>query len=290
MNKPSIENYIVQSEYQQQTIVHILKQLIEYRSMVVDNKININLLNTLIESYSEQEKKLYELNLLKNKFLGMAAHDLRNPLAVMIGFSDLLLIEKEHFNEEHLEFISIIKDSSKKMLDLVNDLLDISAIESGKITLNCEQTSIESLLQDKVRLDQFIANHKKITIIEHYETNLPKINIDNDKIGQVVDNLLSNAIKFSHPGQKIHINCFKKSDYIVFSIQDEGVGIPEKEHSKLFQAFEKVSSKPTGGEKSTGLGLAIVKRIIDAHNGCIDVESSPDKGTKFIISIPLNEE
>lgn len=241
----------------------------------------------LIADLEEKNQKLRELNDLKNKFLGMAAHDLRNPITAISGYSGLLLTDKKSFSEEkHDEFIGIINKTSQQMSSLVNDMLDISVIESGKLELHLQRGQLGKLIEERIGLIGFTAGKKNIQIHKTIAP-IPEILFDANRIGQVLDNLISNALKFSPPGSTVHVSLERKGDKACVSVKDEGAGIPLDEQSKLFQGFQKTSVRPTSGEKSTGLGLAIAKKMVEAHHGTIGVSSKVGSGSIFSFELPI---
>ena len=233
-------------------------------------------------------KELSELNLLKNKFLGIAAHDLRNPLSSISGLTEALLTAVfGPLTEDQKEYLTVINTTSNEMLFLVNDLLDIAVIESGKLELDVQPHSLTKLLRDRIRLSSVIAEKKGI-VIGHEADAMPDVSFDLKRIAQVIDNLIGNAIKFSPAGSKIKVKSFIHGKIAGVSICDTGPGIPDQERSKLFNEFQRLSVQPTDNEKSTGLGLAIVKKIIDAHKGTIEVQSQVGLGSTFIFKLPLD--
>lgn len=265
----------------------ILNQLMEYRAREKDHEINRKLMKELILKYSTAERKLVELNELKNKFLGIAAHDLRNPITAIMSFSEIIMDEEVGpITEEQKEFLGIIFNSSKFMLGLLNDLLDVSLIESGKLDLNVEKGSLKLLIEERIRINNVIAEKKEIKISFSLE-DIPKTFFDSNRLSQVMDNLISNAVKFSNPQTGIYISLTSEEKFAKITVRDEGPGISDEDQEKLFGEFQKLSARPTAGEKSTGLGLAIVKKIIEAHNGQISVKSKLGKGTRFIFTVPL---
>jgi signal transduction histidine kinase len=238
-----------------------------------------------LENAAEAEEQLKTLNKLKDKHLAIAAHDLRNPIAAIHGLSDLLF-DPELDEESRRTFIESINTVSKQMLILVNDLLDISVIESGKLDLNKIPGNLSEILQERAELMAINAKNKNITLTTALD-EVPELPIDVDRMRQVVDNLLSNAVKFSSSGTSISLTCGKKDSSLVFSIVDQGPGIAKKDLGKLFGVFQKLDNQPTAGEKSTGLGLSIAKRIVDAHGGAISVESEVGKGSTFTVTFPV---
>lgn len=236
-------------------------------------------------------QQLVELNELKNKFLGIAAHDLRNPITVIQGYSSLLLHGGiGEIPDEQRELIERIHKASQRMLNLVNDLLDISAIESGQLELNLQEIELEKFLKESYESNALLAKDKSIELKLECEPDLPKVVIDPNRIEQVINNLITNAIKYSHPQTRVTLRARALKDEVEISVEDQGLGIPESELSIIFTDFGRASVKPTAGEKSIGLGLAICKRIVEAHNGRIWVESKPGVGSKFTFTIPFRND
>ncbi len=229
-----------------------------------------------------------ELNQVKNKFLGIAAHDLRNPLTSIKGMSQLMM-QLQLPEEKKSKFIATINRVSNQMLQLVNDLLDVSVIESGRFDLRLEMLNLSKLAEERAELVADSASNKDIELVMDL-SDIPDTLFDADRIGQVVDNLLTNAIKFSESSTTIRLMTNEREGMVSVAVKDQGPGIPEEEIGSIFGSFKKTSVQPTGGEKSTGLGLSIVKKIIDAHKGKINVESVLGKGTTFTVSIPVQSD
>ncbi|MBF0368641.1 MAG: hybrid sensor histidine kinase/response regulator [Magnetococcales bacterium] len=244
----------------------------------------------LVKLSDRQQEELRELNEVKNKFLGMAAHDLRNPCTTIRSLSEFLLDEATLSPDQKQEFTQTIHRTSGEMLRLLNDLLDVSVIESGKLSLRLSEGKLGDLIDSRVLLMRVIADRKQITIKVEDLSTLPAFQFDPDRMSQVVDNFISNAIKFSEAGTTITVTRGMMSGRPGFSVRDQGPGIPEDEQEKLFGSFQKLSVAPTAGEKSTGLGLAIVKKIVDAHQGVIAVESTVGQGSTFTVSFGPAEE
>lgn len=258
----------------------------------VRTQVNLRSMTELKESLfsklQENVNRLTELDETKNKFLGMAAHDLRNPLVSIRGLSELMLDENNDFSEEEVkEFISTMHDASQHMLSLVNDLLDTSVIESGKLELNLESCSISKLLLKRIRGNERLAEKKQMKFLSSIN-DTDEMMLDPNRITQVIDNLLTNAIKFSSPGTDIHVSLENVDDSVKINIRDEGPGISPEEQNKLFTGFQKLSARPTGGESSTGLGLAIVKKMVEAHQGTLQVDSQLGVGSTFSFTISKN--
>ena len=241
-----------------------------------------------IEMAVEAEKRLTELNELKDKYLGIAAHDLRNPLSSIRGMSEML-IEMDVDEDTQKSFVESINRVSNQMLTLINDLLDVSVIESGGFELNFTEGNLSGLIDERVGIATVNAQRKKITL----STDLQKVSncmFDAERFRQVADNLITNAIKFSPAETNIHLTCQEIGNSIEIAVSDQGPGIPPEEIDKLFGAFQTLSTRPTGGEKSTGLGLSIAKQIVDSHGGNIEVQSKIGIGTTFVVRIPIEKQ
>lgn len=241
-------------------------------------------INIMTKELEEQNQELKSLIEQKNEFLGIAAHDLRNPAGLIRGFSELLAEKAEN---ESKDFTDIINKESSKMLNLIDDLLDISKIEAGKLDLKREDIEYNAFIEKNIKLNVFLAQKKRIQIINETDISDQALFIDPGKIDQVLNNLIGNAIKYSYPDSTIRIKVLKEKNQIKTEIIDYGQGIPEKEIDGIFYPFKKTSIRPTSGEPSHGLGLAIVKKIVEGHNGQVGVNSEFGKGSVFYFTLPI---
>lgn len=251
----------------------------------------VDLNNRMAEMTRELQKKnadLERLNELKNHFLGMAAHDLRSPLSVIVGYSEMMLQQKHLFTiPEFLELVSEIRNMSDFMLSMINDLLDISAIESGKLQLKTEPVDLNAWIEKSVQLNRVIADKRGNTISIVNHADRPICMADIPRLKQVLNNLLSNAIKFSPDNKEVLVTVDPDGDFIRVGVHDRGPGIPREEQDKLFNPFFKLSAKPASGESGTGLGLVICKKIVQQHKGKIWAESNDSGGASFYFTLPL---
>jgi two-component system, OmpR family, sensor kinase len=247
--------------------------------------------NDLANMQRELAKKnveLARLNEEKNRYLGIVAHDLRNPLGVILGYSQLLVEELSAvLTDEQQELLNVINSSVEFMQHLTNDLLDMAKIESGKLELHRQQTDLVALVQHNIVLNRIFASRKHIDLTFASDDDVPPLMLDRAKLDQVLNNLLSNAIKFSHPYTTVEVRVACVEGRVVISIKDQGQGIPADELDKLFKPFQRTSIASTAGESSTGLGLMIVHKIVTGHDGSIHVESEAGKGTIFYLSFAL---
>lgn len=248
-------------------------------------------LNNLTRRLHKTNARLKRLNEEKNRFLGMAAHDLRKPIGLVITYSEFLTDEAESvLSKEHIGFLNTINKSCLFMKRLVDDFLDVSAIEAGKFDLDPQPADIKAVIDRSIELNRLHANKKQIHITVHCRRNAPIIQIDAAKIEQVITNLVSNAIEHSTEGGNVVIDQDFDSDGVTVSVKDFGPGIPPEDIGRLFKPFEKTGVKKTAEEKSTGLGMLITRKIIDAHKGKIWIESQVGQGTIIYFQLPLHKE
>jgi two-component system, sensor histidine kinase and response regulator len=234
-----------------------------------------------------KNERLKELDQQKNHMLGMAAHDIRNPLGIILGYATFLQADAGPLlNAEHRAFLDAITQSSEFVLGLVEQLLDISTIESGRLVIDKAPIDLAKIASNYVKLISVLAARKNIHIAVDIPHEPVIIAADAKKIEQVLSNLTGNAIKFSSPGTAMLVRVKSLRDRVEFSVHDEGPGIPREELSRLFRPFSTTSVRATSGERSTGLGLAIARRIVEGHGGEITVESQVGRGSIFRVCLP----
>lgn len=227
---------------------------------------------------------LVQLNQEKNEFLGIAAHDLKNPLSAIKGYAEEIEEYCGEMSEQEItELAGLSKDASAKMFILITNLLDINQIESGKIRLDLKDTNILPTIKNSIKDYRKKAEEKNIKLHFSYEGDDFNIYIDNNIFSQILDNLISNAVKYSPFDKNIYINLTDHKHHIRCEIKDEGQGLSEADQKKLFGKFNRLSTNPTGGEHSNGLGLFIVKKLAEAINAEVWCESEINKGATFIV-------
>jgi two-component system, OmpR family, phosphate regulon sensor histidine kinase PhoR len=253
---------------------------------------------------------------MREDFTSMMVHELRSPLTGIRSIANLLREDKiKNERKKYSDFIDLIVTNSASMLDLVNDLLDVAKLESGKFQVMKKETNVSGLI--KMRMESFnaLANDNQLTLDVKEDPNLPTISIDEPKVGQVLNNLLSNSIKFTKAGGKITISAFTAKagqnlidkvsqmgmiwpgmktdikldkDSMVLAVTDTGMGIPEGELDKLFNKFTQLEQSAASEKKGTGLGLVISKGIVESHGGHIGVFSEAGQGTTFYFTLPMS--
>lgn len=227
---------------------------------------------------------------IKSRFMGIVAHDLRNPLSMIKSINGMMIEEKDQLSDEHAEFVDYIEQASEQMKYLINELLDAQKIEDGKVEVYMEEFHVSKIILGLILGHRDHAKEKEIELNftdnsegEHFKT-------DKSIFLQVADNLISNAIKYSPSSTEVNIFLEAKNNRLVLRVTDQGPGIKKEEQNQLFERYSKLSNRPTGGEKSTGLGLWIVKERITALGGTIQCESEEGKGSSFTAVFPLEEE
>jgi two-component system, sensor histidine kinase and response regulator len=249
-------------------------------------KANEAALLQLNEEIRNANQALEEANKLKDRFLGMAAHDLRNPIGNISVMASMIL-QNECDPKEQTDFLNCILRESEQMLLLLQDLLSASATRSGKLEL-------KRVLQDPVNIlraafDRFalMARKKGVKLSWEVPINLPSAELDTQRMAEVLSNLISNGLKFCSPGQSVFLGAAAANSGLEIYVRDTGPGIRQEEMPHMFEPFMRLSNRPTAGEPSTGLGLSIVKQIVELHGGRVSVESAVGQGTTLRLHLPL---
>jgi PAS domain S-box-containing protein len=241
------------------------------------------------EELKRSAEELRALNETKDRFLSIISHDLRTPFSSILGYTDLLLNDREMPEDKRVEYISFIQDSAKNMLALVNSLLDWTRLQTGRIKFEPKRINAKVLVNSSIRMLDGMAMRKNINLVANLEPEV-FVHADENLLLQVFNNLISNAIKFTKPGGSVEISARadSKNHAIEFCVADTGVGIKKEDMDKLFRVDSKFTLEGTAGEKGSGLGLSLVYDIVKKHNGDIWVESEYGKGTKFFFTIPVS--
>lgn len=253
-------------------------------------KDNIKQRTKALELIKEQNQKILEADRIKNEFLANVSHELRTPLNAIIGFSEALSLKIfGELTDKQLEYINDINSSGHHLLQMINDLLDLSKIESGKMELYKELFEVNSAIDEAVSIIKPIAAKKNINLNIQTTSENIEINADKRKFHQILYNLLSNAIKFTDKSGEVGLHLFIKNGNIEFRIKDNGIGIEPEYHEKIFEKFHQIHNNDIEKSGSTGLGLTITKQLIEMHGGKIAVESEKTKGATFIFTLPLED-
>lgn len=237
----------------------------------------------------EQHRRIQEANRLKSEFLANMSHELRTPLNGIIGFSEFLYDEKPGvLNDKQREYLNDILTSGRHLLQLINDILDLAKIESGKITLSLDIFFPKEVIEEVFSVLKPVAKKKNITIDIDISSEIGLVELDPQKFKQVLYNLLSNAIKFTDDNGQVKITLYPQNDnYMQLQIIDNGIGIRKEDFGKLFVEFQQLDSSSSRSYQGTGLGLALTKKLVELQKGMIRVESNINTGSVFSVLLPL---
>jgi PAS domain S-box-containing protein len=224
---------------------------------------------------------------LKSKFLASMSHELRTPLNAIVGFSDLLADETPGaLNAKQKRFVNHIKQGSAHLLQLINDILDLSKIEAGQLELRCEDFQVKDALPEVLSTIRPLAMAKTIQVHHKLEAGRP-VYADRVRFKQILYNLLSNAVKFTPKEGRIDIDCVESGNEVCISVTDTGIGIRAEDQAVVFEEFRQVEGNTNTANEGTGLGLAITKRLVERQGGKISLESEPGKGSRFTFTLPI---
>jgi signal transduction histidine kinase len=267
------------------------EEITRQQHILEDQAAEIEITNTQL---NEQNIALQQLNIEKNEFLGIAAHDLKNPLTSITMNASGLRDNLHRFSPEAIkERLGFIVISSQRMASIITNLLDINAIETGNLNIVCKPTKIQPLVQHSVAdyADRAAQKSISLTLQDAFSERgmeSPVLNIDAGVFAEIIDNLISNAIKYSPQGKQVIVRVEQQEHILQIAVKDEGPGISEDDKKRLFQKFARLSAQPTGGEHSTGLGLSIVKRFAEAMGGRVGCDSVLGSGATFFVEFPVS--
>lgn len=247
------------------------------------------------ELHRQETKRLAleEASRLKSDFIGFVAHELRNPLTSIRGFVQTLMLDEEAVTPDMAhEFHETIEAEADRLLDMINELLDVSRLESGRsLTLAVKPIALRPLLEKLVRRQKFskfyTSRHELKT---EFDPNLPEaLMADEDKLNQILSNLLSNAVKYSPDGGTVLLTAKRESDNVVLAVKDQGVGLTPEQQKRLFRQYERAERDAIKNIPGTGLGLYLVKSLVELHGGTIEVTSETGNGSTFTVTLPIRD-
>jgi two-component system, NarL family, sensor histidine kinase BarA len=251
-----------------------------------------NDLDRKVDELAQANLALFEMNRLKSDFLATMSHELRTPLNSIIGFSEVLS-GSEQINERQRRYANNIQSSGKMLLGMINDILDLAKIESGKMEVRSEDFSIRDICEALVSLARPIAERKNINVECRLDEAIPLLRQDPGKLRQIIYNLLSNAIKFTPEGGRVTLRARVEGRHVVIEVEDTGIGIAEEDRDKIFEKFRQAGGPGQEGgvltreHQGTGLGLSIVRELSRLLGGDVRLDSAPGQGSTFTIRLPL---
>lgn len=240
---------------------------------------------------ASKETEIQQVRTANRQFVEIVSHDLRNPLSVILSFTDFLSDEtKDILNAVQKDFLTRIENSAKFMLALISDLHDITRLDARELEVSSEILDIVALVSENVNTNQAMAVEKNIRLLFKSDKAVVNVMGDKTRLNQVFNNLLSNAVKFSDSGATVKVQITMEDEKVLIGVADKGMGIAAENLEMIFSPFKKITRKGTNNEKGTGLGLAISRLIVEAHQGKIHVESEVGKGSSFFVSLPLESD
>ena len=247
----------------------------------------------LSNTFNNMAKQIKELDSMKDSFVSSVSHELRSPLSAIDGYCDLLIecVNNNYSKEQELKGLQIIKQATVRLTNFINNILDLAKMKANKLEVKKIDADIAPIIDEIVTLYQPLATQQKKKVYSEINGKIPKVNIDVEKIKQVITNLVSNAMKFTKENGSVGVKAFPTSngygdDYIEVWVQDDGVGIPKQQVDLVFQKFYQVHDGEFKRPKGTGLGLTIVFEMIKLHKGYVWAESDIGKGTTFKFALP----
>jgi len=241
------------------------------------------------EQLEARNLEVERANSQKTEFLASMSHELRTPLHTIIGFSELLTEQLEGpLTEKQQRFVGHILQDARHLLELINEILDISKIESGRLELKRESFDFSQIVEEVLGGVRHQAAAKNISV-ENKNSFRHSLYADRLRVKEILYNLLNNAVKFTPDGGRVWLESFGERDTLHIAVCDTGIGIPAKEHPSIFEKFYQVGDTTGGVREGTGLGLPITKHLVELHGGSISVESRPGAGSRFILTLPLRE-
>ena len=236
-----------------------------------------------------QNRRVQEANRLKSEFLANMSHELRTPLNSIIGFSDFLLTQEgSRLDAQHREYLEDILNSGNHLLQLINDVLDLAKVESGKMELNPEPFSPKKAIEEVCSVLKPLVTGKRLTLTTHVSEAIDTVTLDPLRFKQILYNLLSNAVKFTDEAGRIEIRLEPRGErQFALGVEDSGIGIPPEDLPRLFREFEQLEAGPGRHYQGSGLGLSLTKKLVELHSGGIEVESVVGRGTTFTVLLPL---
>jgi signal transduction histidine kinase len=252
-----------------------------------------NDLDRKVDELAQANMALFEMNRLKSEFLAKMSHELRTPLNSIIGFSEVLS-SSDQLNERQKRYASNIQTSGKMLLGMINDILDLAKIESGKMEVRSEDFSIRDICEAVTNLVRPMSERKNIDLECRLDEAIPLLRQDPGKLRQILYNLLSNAIKFTPEAGRVTVRARGEGRFVVLEVEDTGIGIAEEDREKIFEKFRQAKSPGqvednvlTREHQGTGLGLSIVRELAKLLGGDITLDSTPGQGSTFTVRVPM---
>jgi signal transduction histidine kinase len=242
--------------------------------------------NEMADELEREASQRDQLDRLKDDFVLTASHELRSPLTSVLGFAELLMLERDSLTDKQVETVEVILDNCRHLVRLLNDLLDLARSDAGRLTIRPRPTEVAALVEEAVRTMSAQTEAESQSLTSHVEPELPPVDVEPDRIRQILVNLLTNAHDYSPEGASIEVNARAVGNEIEIAVTDNGPGIPETQLEYIFERFTRGEAGETQRVGGTGLGLAISKSLVELHGGTIAASSAPGRGSTFSFRLP----
>ena len=242
--------------------------------------------NEMADELEREASQRDQLDRLKDEFVLTASHELRSPLTSVLGFAELLMLDRDSLTDRQVETVEVILDNCRHLVRLLNDLLDLARSDAGRLTIRPRPAEVAAIVDDAVRTMRAQTESGGQTLVAQVEPGLPKVNVEADRIRQILVNLLTNAHEYSPEGASIGVNARRLGAEVEITVSDNGPGIPEEQLEHIFERFTRGDAGLTQRVGGTGLGLAISKSLVELHGGTIAARSTVGEGSTFSVRLP----
>jgi signal transduction histidine kinase len=256
------------------------------QSFLILGVLSLFMIGGLVLTYRSVSKEV-ALARLKSDFVSNVSHELRTPLALIRLYAETLELGRIKGQEKEQEYYRIIRKESERLSSLINNILDFSRIEAGRKEYDFLETDIAELVRNTLDTYRYQIEQQGFALEENLDANIPKVRVDREAIARALVNLVNNALKYSAEEKFLGIKLYRENGQLKLEVSDRGIGIPRREQTKIFEKFYRTCDPLVHNTKGSGLGLALVRHITTAHGGEVEVESTPGRGSKFTLSLPL---
>lgn len=272
-------------KYQGTTVSDMVSRFLRYNYLVL-TALSLLMMGGIWLTYRNVSREM-NLARLKSDFVANVSHELRTPLALIRLYAETLELGRLSAKEKYQEYFRIIREESERLTALINNILDFSRIEAGRKEYEFKETDLGELVHSTLESYRFQIQQNGFAFEENISSNIPPVNVDREAIARSLLNLVNNALKYSKDDKYIGVSLYRSNSSVNLEVQDHGIGIPAHEQEKIFEKFYRCGDPLVHNVKGSGLGLSLVRHIARAHGGDVSVESHPQKGSKFIIALPL---
>jgi signal transduction histidine kinase len=273
-------------KFQGTTAEAIARRLV-MQSFLILGALSLIMVGGLVFTYRSVSREI-SLARLKSDFVSNVSHELRTPLALIRLYAETLELGRINTPEKKEEYYRIIRKESERLSSLINNILDFSRIEAGRKEYDFRETDIAELVRNTLDTYRYQIEQQGFALEENLAPGIPRVRVDREAIARALVNLVNNALKYSANEKFLGVKLYKQDESLKLEVSDRGIGIPRREQAKIFEKFYRTGDPLVHNTKGSGLGLALVRHITDAHGGDVEVESTPGKGSKFTLSLPLS--